>query len=61
MITIYEFLEDHDNSELSGYDWQERMQEAVDTYNEEHGTEYNYRIIKQYQRWAIEKSNGGVR
>lgn len=54
-LTVYEFIEDFDNSELPHDEWIEQMEEAVMTYNEEYGTSfdpkhtvYNYinRVIK---------------
>jgi hypothetical protein len=40
-LTVYEFMEDHDNAELNEYDWHEQMREAVLEYNEINDTDYN--------------------
>lgn len=51
-LTIYEFIEDWDNAELSENEWQEQMEEAVQKYNEQYQTNYNpYRTVKQYLIW----------
>lgn len=40
-LSVYEFIEDHDNAELSHEDWLEQMEDAVVTYNEQYGTDHN--------------------
>jgi len=40
-LTVYDFLEDHDNSELSHEDWMEQMEDAVVTYNEQYNTQFD--------------------
>ena len=60
-ITIDEWLEDHDNPELEGYDWEEVMEEAVRDYNEEFGTNYQPRIaIRNYKTWKRDKQWGDI-
>lgn len=41
MLTVYEFMEDNDNAELSYEEWEEQLEEAVAIYNEEHGTNFH--------------------
>lgn len=41
MITVYEHMEDFDNAELSDYERNEQLREAVQDYNAVHGTEHN--------------------
>lgn len=49
MITIWEELEDHDNSELDLSEWLEQMEDAVRSYNEENSTSYDPRkTVQQY-------------
>ena len=38
---LYEWLEDHDNADLTEYDWYEHMWQMVHEYNQEHGTNWN--------------------
>lgn len=40
-MTLYEFMEDFDNWELSTPKRQEQLMDAVLTYNEENGTDHN--------------------
>jgi hypothetical protein len=48
-LSVYEFIEDHDNAELSTEEWLEQMEDAVVTYNEEYGTDhYPKRTVKIY-------------
>lgn len=51
-ITLFDFMEDFDNSELSDYERDEQLLEAVRDYNNEYGTDYtpktelrNYKIM----------------
>lgn len=39
-MTVFEFMEDYDNAELSNYERREQLEDAVMTYNEEHGTNH---------------------
>lgn len=54
-MSIYEFLEDFDNPELEGYDWEEQMRYAVHHYNEEYEGNYKLSIVKAYKQWKREK------
>lgn len=48
-ISIWLYLEDFDNAELSEYDWMEHMIEKVRDYNEEHGTNHDpKRTVENY-------------
>lgn len=40
-LTIWLWLEDHDNADLNHGDWLEQLEEAVRTYNQEYGTSYD--------------------
>lgn len=56
MITLMEWMEDFDNRELSEYDLQEQLREAVEDYNSEHDTHYDpQRHVIKYFRWVKEK------
>lgn len=49
MITIWEELEDHDNSDLELSDWLEQMEDTVRSYNEANSTTYDPRkTVQQY-------------
>lgn len=54
-MNIYDYLEDFDNSELSEYDREEQLREAVADYNEKYGTSYTpLNMVKRYlrvQKW----------
>ena len=40
-MDLYDFLEDHDNWELSTQERKEQLMDAVVTYNETYGTTHN--------------------
>lgn len=40
-MTLFEFMEDFDNWELSTEDRKEQLMDAAVTYNEENGTNHN--------------------
>jgi hypothetical protein len=53
-LSVFDFMEDFDNAELSDYERDEQLREAVKEYNEQfHGSYDPYRTLKQYksQRW----------
>ena len=55
-ISLYEFMEDFDNSELSEYERREQLENAVADYNEENGTSYNpAKSFLNYESWRKEK------
>jgi hypothetical protein len=61
-LSLYEFMEDFDNSELSDYERDEQLMEAVKEYNEKNNTSYNpeksliaYKIA--YKAWVYRKYN----
>lgn len=50
-ISVYEWLEDFDNSELEFNDWFETLEEAVKDYNEQYSAKYDPRkVVKEYIR-----------
>lgn len=56
MITLMEWMEDFDNRELSEYDLQEQLREAVEDYNSEHDTHHDpQRSVIKYFRWVKDK------
>jgi len=56
MISIYEYLEDFDNSELLEDEWQEVMEEQVNNYNEDYGACYAPKAtVRNYKSWKREK------
>lgn len=55
-MTVFEYIEDFDNPELSFFDWVEQMVEAVRDYNEEFHTLHNpSTIVAQYS--SMNRSN----
>lgn len=59
MITLFEYLEDWDDNSLQGYDWYELMEEQVESYNNEYGTNYDpRRAVISYKSWKREKQYG---
>lgn len=57
-LSIYEWLEDFDNSELSESDWLEQMHDSVLDYNQEYRTDYNPTpTISNYQSWKRDKTD----
>ena len=55
-ITLYEFMEDFDNSELSDSERREQLENAVMDYNEHYGTSYDSRrSFYNYESWRKEK------
>ena len=40
-MTLFEYMEDFDNWELSTQERMEQLIDAIVTYNEEHGTNFN--------------------
>lgn len=60
-MNIYEFLEDFDNPELEGYDWEEQMEYAVQQYNYDYDESYDSRAtIKNYKSWKRDKYTADV-
>ena len=60
-MTIYEYLEDYDNPELSTEDWTEQMTEAVNNFYLENPNAYKMKpanAIRNYKGWKREKSLG---
>ena len=60
-MTIYEYLEDFDNPELSTEDWLEQMTEAVNQYYTENPNAYEMKpknAISNYKSWRREKQFG---
>lgn len=57
-LSLFEYLEDFDNSELAESDWLEQMRSAVMDFNAEFGTEYQPHVmISNYQSWKREKQS----
>lgn len=55
-MNLYLYLEDFDNPELEGYEWEEQMENAVLDYNEEYNTEHiPDKAIKNYKSWKRDK------
>lgn len=55
-LTINEFLEDWDNAELTNGEWEEQMEEAVQRYNEEYGTDHMPKsTVRNYKSWKRDK------
>lgn len=55
-MNINEFLEDFDNSELQGPDWDEQMEYAVYQYNQEFDEDYKaIKAINAYKMWKYNK------
>lgn len=53
-MTIYEYLEDFDNPEIS--DWGDIMEEAILNWDEEHIESHKISaIIRNYKSWKREK------
>jgi hypothetical protein len=51
-----EWMEDFDNEELSDYDREEQLREAVQEYNDEHNANYSADTqLKNYRSWKREK------
>lgn len=48
-MTLFEFMEDFDNAELSEYDRREQLEDSVRDYNEMYGT--NHDPSKAYARY----------
>lgn len=55
--TVYEFMQDFDNPELFHDDWMEQLEEAVETYNDQHQTNHNPRqtVINYINRQIPER------
>ena len=60
-MTVYDFIEDWDNAELSEYDWQEQMEEAVRDYNYQYNERYDptstvrhYVNMNRFRNWYEE-------
>lgn len=57
-MNIYDWLSDFDNSELSDYDREDQLREAVVNYNQEYGTHYiPMSMVRRYlrvQKWKQE-------
>lgn len=51
------YLEDWDNAELSNGEWEEQMEEAVQRYNEEYGTDHMPKsAVRNYKSWKWNKN-----
>ena len=49
-LTVFEFVEDHDNAELDDYERKEQLRNAVIEYNERNLTDYNPdRTVETYE------------
>lgn len=56
MITVFEYMEDFDNRELSDYEWKEKLMEACREYNEIYGTNYKPSVtVIKYTYWLESK------
>lgn len=56
-MSIYEFMEDFDNEELSNHEWNEQMEEAVRQYNDEYYTDHAPKsTVRNYHSWKREKN-----
>lgn len=50
-LTVFEFIEDFDNSELSPKDWADQMYEAVQVYNDKYDTNHHpLHTVTEYRR-----------
>lgn len=57
-LSLYEFMEDFDNSELSDYERHEQLMEAVREYNEKNNTQFEpLKSLKAYKIWIYRKYN----
>lgn len=46
------FMEDFDNAELSDYEWEEQLQDAVKTFNTQKGTSHHpAKSLNIYRDW----------
>lgn len=55
-MNIYDYMEDWDDENLSNFEWNEQMEEAVQLYNQEYGTDHMPRsAVKRYISWKAEK------
>lgn len=55
-MNINEFLNDFDNPELEGSDWEEQMEYAVYQYNQDYDEDYKVKsAISNYKSWKREK------
>lgn len=55
-ISIMEYMEDFDNAELSEFEWNDQMWEAVIMYNATYDTYYlPSKEIKNYKSWKRNK------
>lgn len=55
--SLYLWMEDFDNAELSESDRKDQLEEAVRVYNSEHGTDYSPRAsVIAYERWVKEQN-----
>jgi hypothetical protein len=63
-MTLYEFMEDFDNAELSEDEWREQMEDAVKTYYDKYDPDYPRfsgfqlrvgRAIRNYKSWRMER------
>lgn len=55
-LSIYEYLEDWDNADLSDHEWEEAMREAIENYNYEYNTTYKIAsTISNYKSWKRDK------
>lgn len=56
-ISIYEFMEDFDNEELSSYDRVAQLEHAVVQYNQEYLTNYKpVSAVSNYESWKRDKN-----
>ena len=53
---LFKFIEDHDNQDLVGIEWEENIKEAVSQFNSDYNTRYRAEIaIKWYIQWQKDK------
>lgn len=56
LTKLFLWMEDHDNSELPEGERRYALEEAVQTFNEENGTEYKpANMVHQYTSWQRER------
>lgn len=56
-MTINEYLEDFDNSELDPYEWEEQMRDAIHDYNREYNAHFPWKqTISAYKAWKRKKN-----
>ena len=56
-MSIYEFMEDFDNEELSNHEWNEQMEDAVKQFNDEYYTDHALKsTVRNYSSWKRENN-----